>query len=73
MKSVNVKGYPPLSHWVTDPTAKTISTPKESVLKLRPVLQVKGTNRKNIKFFLENLEILIQFIQSHNYELNQAN
>ena len=69
MKSLSVKGFPPLSHWVTDPTAKTISTPKESVLKLRPILQLKGTNRKNLKFFLENLEILVQYMESQNVVL----
>ena len=71
MKSLTVKGFPPLSHWVTDPTAKTISTPRESVLKLRPILKIKG-NRKTLKFFVENFEIIIQFIESQNFMLNQG-
>ena len=66
-----MKGFPPLSHWVTDPAAKAISTPRESVLELRPILKTKGSNRKTLKFFVENLEILIQFIESQNFKINQ--
>ena len=67
MKSLNVKGYSALSHWVIDPSAKTISTPKESVIMLRPILELKGRSRKTLKFFLVNLDVLLQFIQSLNF------
>ena len=69
MKPLHVKGFPPSSHWVTDPIANTISTPKESIIKLRPLLEIKGTHRKNLKFFLKNLDILLQFIEAHNREM----
>ena len=71
MKSVNTRGHPALSHWVTDSSTKTVPTPRESVLELRPILELKGTSRKTLKFFLVNLDILLQFIESHNFVVNQ--
>ncbi len=72
MKSVNTRGHPALSDWVTDSSTKAVSTPRESVLELRPILELKGTSQKTLKFFFVNLDILIQFIESHNFVVNQV-
>ena len=63
MKSVNVRGQQPLSHWVDNVSAKPSSIPKESILPLRPVFETKGS-RKTLKLFLVNLDLIKQFVES---------
>ena len=64
MKSVNVRGHPALSHWIMDSTAEVSNAPKDSILRVRPILEPKGSSRKTLKFCLENHEAINQFIQS---------
>ena len=59
MKPVDVRGYPRLSHWVVDFSAATTYTPKESILQLRPVMELKG-GRKTLKFFIANMDLIKQ-------------
>ena len=42
LKPLKVRGQPALSHWIVDATAETSLLPKESVLKVRPILEPKG-------------------------------
>ena len=39
LKPLKVRGQPALSHWIVDATAETLLLPKESVLKVRPILE----------------------------------
>ena len=64
MKSVNVRVHPFLSHWIMDSTAEVSNAPKDSILRVRPILEPKGSSRKTLKFCLENHEAINQFIQS---------
>ena len=63
MKSLKVRNHPPLAHWVMDDSASKGFIQKESVLHIRPILEVRG-HRKTSKFFLSNLDVIQQFIES---------
>ena len=64
MRSISVRGHPNFSHWVVvDDNAEKVSVARESILQIRPVLQMKG-RKKSLKFFLSNLEIIQQFVKS---------
>ena len=63
MKSMKVRNHPPLAHWVIDDSGSKASIERESVLHIRPILEVRG-HRKTSKLFLSNLDVIQQFIES---------
>ena len=63
MKAVAVRGHPSLSHWTVVDEGEKISAPKESILQIRPVLQMKG-RKKSLKFLLTNLNLIQEFVQA---------
>lgn len=58
LRTEPLRGYPEKSVWVGDPLASLVSVPKESVLMVRPLLEMKGSSRRNLKFILANLELI---------------
>ena len=58
MRTESLRGYPDKSVWVADPLAGLVSVPKESVVRVRPLLEIKGSSRRNLKFILSNLELI---------------
>ena len=44
LKTGSLRGYPEKSVWVVDPLASLVSVPKESVLMVRPLLEMKGSS-----------------------------
>ena len=63
MKSIAVRGHPSLSHWTVVDEAEKISAPKESILQIRPELQMKG-RKKSLKFMLINLDLIQEFVKA---------
>ena len=63
MKSIAVRGHPSLSHWTVVDEAEKISAPKESILQIRPELQMKG-RKKSLKFMLINLDLIQEFVRA---------
>ena len=58
LKTESLRGYPEKSVWVVDALASLVAVPKESVLMVRPLLEMKGSSRRNLKFILANLELI---------------
>ena len=60
-----MKKFPPHTFLVNDSAGMVVDAKKESIFTLRPILELVGTSQKSLKFQLNNLDLLKQFVASH--------
>ena len=65
LKALKMKKFPPHTFWVNDSAGMVVDAKRESIFTLRPILKLVGTSQKSLKFQLNNLDLLKQFVESH--------